>query len=129
MCDKSERTLLAGIIGLAIITITNFVGMQVGVALVDLFIAVEIIDEYRCLKTFTEETEKVIEECKMIWESGKLCKQPNNKIVAQIMKAYTHYESTLAYAFVILDSDVYNELNASLEDEWDEIKKRYNMKG
>lgn len=128
MCDKSERTLLAGIIGLAIITITNFVGMQVGVALVDLFIAAEIIDEYRCLKTFTDETEKVIEECKIIWESGKLGKHPNNKILAQVMKAYTHYESTLAYASVILDSDIYNELNDSLEEEWDEIKKRYNMK-
>lgn len=129
MYDKSERTLLVGIIGLAIITITNFVGMQAGVALVDLFIAAEIIDEYRCLKAFTVETEKVIEECKMIWESGKLGKQPNNKILAQIMKAYIHYESTLAYASVILDSDIYNELNESLEEEWEEIKKRYNMKG
>ena len=124
-----DMSLLVGIIGLAIITITNFVGMQAGVALVDLFIAAEIIDEYRCLKAFTVETEKVIEECKMIWESGKLGKQPNNKILAQIMKAYIHYESTLAYASVILDSDIYNELNESLEEEWEEIKKRYNMKG
>ena len=65
----------------------------------------------------------------MIWESGKFGKQPNNKILAQTMKAYTHYESTLAYASVILDSDIYNELNESLEEEWEEIKKRYNMKG
>lgn len=129
MYEKTEKHLIAGIIAFLLITIPNIFDMQVVVALVDLLIAAEIFEEYQSLKIFTEETGKVIEECKAIWDSEKLNKTVNNKTIAQIMKAYSHYESTLAYASIMLDSEVYNKLNDPLIMEWDEIKKRYNMKG
>lgn len=129
MYEKKEKLFIAGIIVFLAITIPNIFDMQVIVALVDLLIAAEIFEDYQNLKSFTEETEKVIEECKSIWDSGKLSKKNNNKTIAEIMKAYSHYESTMAYASIILDSEIYNKLNDPLTSEWNEIKKRYNMKG
>ncbi|MDO4648307.1 MAG: hypothetical protein Q4B26_06620 [Eubacteriales bacterium] len=129
MYEKTEKLLIAGVIAFLTITIPNIFDMQVVVALVDLLIAAEIFEEYQNLKTFTEETEKVIDECKSIWESEKLNKKVSNKTIAAIMKAYSHYESTMAYASIILDSEIYNKLNAPLTAEWNEMKNRYNMKG
>lgn len=129
MFEVSEKKLIAVCVVLLIISITNFCKMQVVVAIIDLVIFADVFEEYRGLKTFYEETNKILDECISIWDSyTEHYNNPDNKTMARIMKAYSHYETTLAYESIMLDEEIFNTMNEQLEKEWEELKKRYGMK-
>ena len=102
--------------------------MQVVVAIIDFLIAADVFEEYRSLKTFSEETNKILDECKNIWNSySERYNNPDDKTMAGIMEAYSHYETTLAYESIMLDEKIFNTMNEQLEKEWEGLKKRYGM--
>lgn len=129
MFAASEKKLVIGSIIVLVISISNFCKMQVVVAIIDLLIAADVLEEYRSLKTFSEETNKILDECIDIWNSySERYSNPDNKTMARIMKAYSHYETTLAYESIMLDGKIFNNINEQLEKEWEGLKKRYGMK-
>lgn len=128
MFEVSEKKFIAVCVVLLIISITNFCKMQVVVAIIDLVIFADVFEEYRSLKTFYEETNKILNECISIWDSyTERYNNPDKKTVAKIMKAYSHYETTLAYESIMLDEEIFNTMNEQLEKEWQELKERYGM--
>ncbi|MFN8436003.1 MAG: hypothetical protein U0V72_00075 [Cytophagales bacterium] len=45
----------------------------------------------------------------------------------QIIRNIIHYESNISWASIILDSNLYDKLNPSLSQEWENYKKEYNI--
>lgn len=130
MFVTSEKKLIISFILVLIILVSNLCEMQIIVALIDLLIAADVFEEYRSLKTFSEETNKILDECINIWGSyAERYYNPDDKTMARIMKAYSDYETTLAYESIMLDEKIFNTMNKRLEQEWEDIKKRYDMKG
>ena len=126
--NSEKRLIISGIIVL-VIAVSNFCKMQVVVAIIDLLIAADVLEEYRSLKTFTEETNKILDECINIWSSySERYNNPDDKTMARIMEAYSHYEATLAYESIMLDGKIFNSMNEHLEKEWEKLKNRYGMK-
>ena len=130
MLSKVQKKLVFMGLLFIVITVTNVFKVQVTVALINAIMALDVIGEFLGLKYFYTETKRVFEECKGIWEDFDNDRsQADNKLFASIMKAYSRYETTLAYESIMLDSKIYNKLNAQLENEWEGLKKRYNMTG
>lgn len=128
MFVTSEKKLIISFILVVIISVSNFCEMKVVVALIDLLIAADVFEEYRSLKTFSEETNKILDECINIWDNySERYNNPDDKTMARIMKAYSDYETTLAYESIMLDEKIFNTMNKQLEQEWEDIKKRYDM--
>jgi hypothetical protein len=128
MLQDSEKKLLSAAAIICIIGISNFLEMQTTVAIVDLIIAMEIFEGYKNLKSFKEETDDVLEECRNLWNIyAERYNNPDNKTMALIMKAYSKYEAILANKTIMLDTRIFNEMNDALKKEWEEIKKRYEI--
>lgn len=128
MLKNSEKKFLCAVAVICIVGISNFLEMQIAVAIVDLIIAMEIFEDYKNLKSFKEETDDVLKECRNLWTIyAERYNNPDNKTMALIMKAYSKYEAILANKTIMLDSGIFNEMNDTLKKDWEDIKKRYDI--
>ena len=130
MCGKSRKKLIVLLILFSYIVLINLLEIQIIVAFINAIMVTDIIWEYLSLENFYKETAAVLEECENIWQNYKeKYHNPDNGTMAVIIKAYVHYETILAYESVMLDSKIYKEMNAELEIEWENLKKRYCING
>ena len=128
MLKASEKKYLCAVAVICIVGFSNFLDMKIAVAIVDLIIVMEIFEDYKNLKSFKEETDDVLKECRNLWSNyTERYNNPDNKTMASIMNAYSKYEAILANKTIMLDSAIFNEMNDGLKEEWENIKKRYNI--
>ena len=96
------------------------------IAVIDVFVSKEAFEEYLELKRLHSETEAVQQECKKIAEYAEDKEWKDNPVlVSEILQVLLQYETALSYASIMLDTDIYNELNLTIAQEWEGIKKRY----
>jgi hypothetical protein len=67
---------------------------------------------------------KVFEKYRSLFNNlkGKNEKEQYN---TEIIRNILEYEATISWGNILLDEKIYNEMNASLSDKWEALKKEY----
>lgn len=126
MFIKTEKTLVLWFCLIVVLAVMNFFGTLFVIAVIDIFVSKEILEDYMELKRLYSETEAVQQECKKIAENAESKEwREDHVLTSEILQVLLQYETALSYASIILDTDIYNELNPTITQEWDGIKKRY----
>ena len=126
MFVKTEKTLICWFCLIVVLALINFFGTLFVIAVIDVFVSKEVMEEYLELKRLHSETEAVQQECKKIAENAESKKWKEDPLlISEILQVLLQYETALSYASIILDTDIYNELNPTIVQEWASIKKRY----
>lgn len=128
MFKKTEIKTLLLIATILIIAVFNFLGAQFAVAVVDVFLSLDFLKDYLKLKKLQDDLENVLTSCKSIWEHYS-CKRGKTemKTMAEIIRVVIRYETSLAYASLMFDSDIFEQIKTSTTAEWENVKKRFCM--
>ncbi len=128
MFKKTEIKTLFLIASILIIAVFNFFGLQFAVTVVDVFLSLDFLRDYLKLRKLQDDLEDVLTSCKNIWEhySSKHGKA-EMKTTAEIIRVVIRYETSLAYASLMFDSDIFEQIKTSTNAEWENIKKRFCM--
>ena len=126
MFKKTEIRTLIMIGAIFTIALLNFLGSQSVVAVVDMFLSLDLLRDYLKLKKLQNDLENVQTSCKYIWNhySSKRGKA-EMKTTAEIIRVVIKYETSLAYASLMFDNNIFRQLNSSITSEWEEVKKRF----
>ena len=126
MIKGPEWRFVAGIALLIVLAVFNLLKARAIVAVVDILITHNVLNDYLDLKELRSEAVTVQEKCKdaataALEEHWKLSEKTNGKII----NAFLRYETALSYASIILSQKVYDRMNDDLTKKWEGIKKRY----
>ncbi len=128
MFKQAEKKLLVSVVLIVIIALVNLGGTQFVIAVTNIFLLFSIWEGYFKLKELKLEVSIVQAECKDLWRNYTAKKKkPDNKTTAKILQIYLRYETALAYASIMFDTKVFNKINPSATQDWEEMKKRFKM--
>ena len=129
MLNKVQGKSVCIFLAFVLLTVANIFKVQTTIALINILMVADVIGAYNSLKYYQSKTQEVFDDCIDIWKRLDNCCSENidSKIIAEIIKAHTKYETTLAYESIMLDSKVYRALNGPLMEEWVKLEERYNM--
>ena len=123
---KSEKELLVWFSLIVILALINTFGTLFVIAVIDVFLSKEVLDDYMELKRLHKETEVIQQECKRIAENAKIKKwEADNTMISEVLQVYLQYETALSYASIMLDTEIYQEINPAIMQEWNRIRVRY----
>lgn len=105
---------------LIIMAFWGFKNSLIPLSVLQLFFSAFIVGELIKLLLFVQKNRNSIEQLQTFFSS-------NEKDASIIFKVLLDYESNLAWAGIVLDEDIFNELNESTEKDWEKIKKKYNI--
>jgi len=126
MFINTEKTLLLWICLIGILILANTFGTQFAAAVIDVFLSIEILDEYFELKRLHTETDSIQQECKIVAENASSTDwQETHELLSEILRVYLHYETALSYASIMLDTNIYKAINLTATQEWEGIRNRY----
>ncbi len=126
MFMKSEKELLVWFCLIVILALINAFGTLFIIAVIDVFLSKEVLDDYIELKRLHKETEAIQQECKRIAENAKIKEwEADNALMSEVLQVYLQYETALSYASILLDTKIYQDLNPAITQEWDSIRDRY----
>ena len=126
MFMKSEKELLVWFCLIVILALINAFGTLFIIAVIDMFLSKEVLDDYIELKRLHKETEAIHQECKRIAENAKIKEwEADNALMSEVLQVYLQYETALSYASILLDTKIYQDLNPAITQEWDSIRDRY----
>lgn len=126
MFARTEKSLLLWFCLILILAVVNLWGTLFVIAVIDVFLSMEVLEDYIELKRLFTETETVQQECKKIAENAASKEwREDNILIGEILQVYLQYEAALSYASIILDADIYNELNPTISQEWNDMRERY----
>jgi hypothetical protein len=129
MKTKWFKTHLPFIIIFIFSTILGFINNPVGMPFLQFFLSVAILGDFIKLYWFVENNEIFFGQLKAFFshkDNHKDFKTNTNQYLANVLKIYADYECNLARG-ILLDSKIYQQLRPELENEWIDIKKRYNI--
>jgi hypothetical protein len=106
-------------------SICGFINHPVGMTFLQFFLSVAILGDYIKLYWFVENNENYFNQLIDLFSQTDL-KTNTDQYITKIIKIYTEYECNLARV-ILLDSNIYKKLQPELENEWIDIKKRYNI--
>ena len=126
MLKKQERiTLIVCVI--TIICALSSLQADLIIAIFEGFIALNIVEDYFELKYLRDASRHVSDDCMRICEdySGTKRTTLTSTQQAHVVRTCIRYECALSYASMMLDKNVYLQLNAMHAERWKEIKERF----
>lgn len=101
---------------------TSLIGIIVLQALLSIYFAGGLIR----LLIFVGKNRQYFDELKFLFSDEKF-KQNLSEYEATIIKIYADYEANKAWSYIHLDGKIYNKINSSLSQEWNEMKSKYSI--
>lgn len=120
---KSVYNLIFTVIILGL-SIYGFSRSNISLPLLQVYLSRYFIIEYLKLNAFHQRAELCFDELKKI----SVDMTENRKLTAaevQFIKTLVDYEAGLAEFNIVMDSKLFNEMNAELTIEWEKMKKKY----
>jgi hypothetical protein len=77
---------------------------------------------------FHSRLNKVFEKYRSLYNNLK-DKNEKEQCNTEIIRNILEYEATISWGNILLDEKTYNEMNASLSDKWEALKKEYSING
>lgn len=127
MLKRQEKITLIGCVFVIIAGVARSIQTEFFLAILNGFLSLRLIADYYELSSLRTEIYTVLDKCKRICED---CTRSQRKTFssqqqAHLIRECVRYECALAYASIMLDESLYQQLNPTHEKEWKEIKKRY----
>lgn len=126
MFIKEEKKNIWFIIIMVIAILFSIINSQFVLAMLQIFLSMNFCGNYLRIMRLRESLNKVLTECKKIWEdwnSGHKALQ----LQARVIRETIRYESALAYASIMFDQSAYETMNTTVTMEWEVLKERYQM--
>jgi len=105
--------------------IFGFINNPVGMPFLQFFLSVAIWGDFKKLDSFVSNNRIYFDQLKDLFDRDDF-KTNTNQYLANVLKIFADYECNLAKG-ILLDSEIYHQLRPELENEWIDIKKRYNI--
>ena len=127
MLKRQERLTFIGGIFVVIACIARSIQSELLLAILNGFLSLRLLDDYCELHALRTEIRNVLEKCKHICEdrANSRRKTFSAQQQAHLIRECIRYECALAYASIMLDEDLYQQLNPTHEKAWKAIKERY----
>lgn len=114
------------IIIVIILAVQGFKDSNYAIPFLRLFLSANILGELVKLLLFVSRNETYFNDLVTLF-NNKDFKTDTLKYLPQFLKTYSDYETNLAWGTILLDSKIYNKLNAPLSEEWEKIKKQFDI--
>jgi len=105
----------------------GYLNNEVGLAIFQVFISSIFLKELIEHLRFVNITERIFEDLKEFFTSNKKDDSFGEEKMGFAIKTLLDYETNLAYASFLSDSNIYNSINKDLTKEWTEMKLFYNI--
>lgn len=129
MYEKKQIKLLFISGALMIFCILGLVNMKSAMAIIQLLLSGYFFLEYRDLKEYKDRTEQIFLDFKKLFDNGLVNKEESiKKNMPEIIRLYTVYETNISDKKLSLDSQIYEQLNDTLTQNWEKIKIKYEIK-
>lgn len=109
--------------------ISAFSGPEAVFIFIQLSLPIVMLQQLIKLISLVNDTDKIFENFKTLFNSLRDYNGPlSNSTTAEIIKNVLSYEANIAWASVQLDSKIYTQINPQLSQEWDNLKRLYNIR-
>lgn len=127
MLKRQERITFIGGIFVVTACVTRSIQSELFLAILNGFLSLRLLGDYCELHALRSEIRNVLEKCKHICEdrASSHRKTFSAQQQAHLIRECIRYECALAYASIMLDEDLYKQLNLTHEKEWQAVKERY----
>lgn len=127
MLKRQEKRTFVGGISVIIACALNSMQSELFLAILNGFLSLRLINDYCELRALRAGLHTTLDNCKHICEDRINSQRKTFSIQQQahVIRECIRYECALAYASIMLDEDIYSELNWGHTQKWNEIKKRY----
>lgn len=126
---RKEIFSLIAFVLLVIVAFLSSLTSQVFLAALQVYLSANFLGDFFRLRELQGSINEVQSNCKKIWEileqygEKKMSIQIQGKIIREVIR----YETSLAYASVLFEQKVYDEINDSTTEEWYTIRERYKI--
>ncbi|MGL4362439.1 MAG: hypothetical protein ACRCSG_04050 [Cellulosilyticaceae bacterium] len=111
-----------------ILAVIGFSKSSYSILILQLFLSKDYILELIDISIYNNRMKKIFDDLRYLFDGNlKNTNQSVNKHMSEIIRLYSEYETNISDSQLSLDSKIYNELNERLTNEWEEMKKRYNI--
>ena len=127
MLKRQERITFIGGIFVVIACVARSIQSELFLAILNGFLSLRLLDDYCELHALRAEVRNVLEKCKHICEDRASSRRKtfSAQQQAHLIRECIRYECALAYASIMLDEGLYQQLNPTHEKEWKAVKERY----
>lgn len=109
--------------------ITSTVKIDYAVLLLQVFIGKDFVMGMIDLKKYNESTTETFNDIKKIFDNNlENTAESISKNTPEILRIYLKYETNITDKKLLLDSKIYGAMNEPLSNDWEEMKKKYNIK-
>lgn len=109
-----------------IFAIFGFSNNIFSIPMLQIFLSKEVLIKYINICRYNKELEIIFEDLKKLF-SDKLIKENPEQKIGELVYIVTKYECNISNYKLDLDSKIFEKENDVLENEWIEIKKRYEI--
>jgi hypothetical protein len=106
-----------------------FVGLagydEILIFIVQLAIPVVLLQQSIKHTIFVSRLKNVLERYRSLFNNLKISK--NKKNDSEIIRDILEYEATISWGNTLLNESTYNKMNASLSNEWEDLRKEYSI--
>lgn len=109
--------------------LTSTVKIDYAVLLLQVFIGKDFVLGMIDLKKYNESTTETFNDIKKIFDENlENTPESISKNTPEILRIYLKYETNITDKKLLLDSKIYGAMNDPLSNEWEKMKKKYNIK-
>lgn len=121
---KLKRSIIPALI-LIISAVYGFLGNQLMIPILQLFLSKEFLCKNIKLKSYNEKVENIYNNIATLCDTTKLSNKNILKYEPHILNIWIEYESNISSSKLFLDGKIYNDLNPELTKKWNKIKIKY----
>ena len=127
MLKRQERITFIGGVFVIIACVARSIQSELFLAILNGFLSLRLISDYGELRSLRAEIRTVLDNCKHSCEDRASSRRKtfSAQQQAHLIRECIRYECALAYASIMLDEGLYQQLNPTHGIEWKAVKERY----
>lgn len=110
------------------LSIIGFTKSKYGLTILQLFLSKDYILDFVDIYIYNSRVKNIFDDLKKLFDNNlKNNSRSINKNMSEIIRLYMEYETNISDSKIALDSSIYNQVNESLTQEWEQIKIEYKI--